>query len=204
LRVLALDLSSSTGYAILEGEPDSIPKVLRSGTIVCPDADPRYAGHYPWALRNRCAKMVDAIEMGVGVTTLSSVDHIVIEETNLGRNRYSQKMLEWIHLNVLHLLASYGATVWYINTSDWRRKLGTTLTAEDKKLNAKVRKLKKSGDKAGLKALGVRGKIGKKHVAVRFVNQTYNLGLKLKDNDQADAICLGVAYFLGVSTCDGK
>lgn len=202
MLVLALDLSTSTGYAILEGQEGAIPKVLRSGTIVCPPAEPGTA-QYPWSLRNRCAAMVELISTVI-THDLSDMDYVVIEETNLGRNRYSQKMLEWIHLNVLNLLALHGKTVKYINTSDWRRKLGTTLTAEDKKLNAKVRKLKKSGDKVGLKALGVRGKIGKKHVAVRFVNQTYNLGLKLKDNDQADAICLGVAYFLGVSTCDGK
>lgn len=129
---------------------------------------------------------------------------VVIEETNLGRNRYSQKQLEWIHYQVLNSIRSFECAVFYVNTSDWRRKLGTTLTKEDKKLNAKVRKLKKSGDKEGLRKLGVRGKIGKKHVAIRFVNAYYNLQLRMKDNDVADAICIGSAYLLGVATCDGK
>jgi hypothetical protein len=44
--------------------------------------------------------------------------------------------------------------------------------------------------KAGKK----RGKISKKHLAVRMVNEKYGKKLKLKDNDEADAILMGQAY----------
>ena len=39
-----------------------------------------------------------------------------------------------------------------------------------------------------------RGKISKKHLAVRMVNDLYGKQLKLKDNDEADAILMGQAY----------
>ena len=92
----------------------------------------------------------------------------------------------------------------YVNTSDWRKVIGGNLTKADKAMNIKVRKLKKAGNKEALKALGVRGKVTKKHVAIRYVNATFGLDLKMKDNDIADAICQGTAYFLGVKHCDGK
>jgi len=142
-------------------------------------------------------------QMAIEVVDREKPDLVVIEETNGSRSRYTQKILEWIHMEVCSLLLRRGLAPRYINTGDWRRVVGARLTKEDKKLNAKVRKLKAAGDKAGLKALGVRGKVGKKHVAVRYVNNQFGLNLKMKDNDQADAICLGVSYFLGAPICDG-
>jgi Holliday junction resolvasome RuvABC endonuclease subunit len=40
----------------------------------------------------------------------------------------------------------------------------------------------------------VAGKIGVKNLSVNYVNEFYNLKFKKKDNDIADAICLGLAY----------
>jgi hypothetical protein len=49
----------------------------------------------------------------------------------------------------------------------------------------------------------VKGKVTTKHLAVRLVNSVYGLGLKQKDNNDADAICLGLAFFAGAQPCDG-
>lgn len=216
MKVLALDISTNAGWALLEGQMGEIPKILETGTITN-DGPVSSFGDYPWSMQ-RAANSI-AIRL-VQLYIDKNPDVIVIEETNKpGRfgNRYSQKLLEFIHCHVLALLHEHTQTesavhskyiclpdVVYINTSDWRKIVGANLTKADKALNVKVRKLKKAGDKEGLKKLGVRGKIGKKHVAVRFVNTAYGLNLKMKDNDIADAICQGTAYFLGVKHCDGK
>jgi len=36
------------------------------------------------------------------------------------------------------------------------------------------------------------------------VNNRFGLALKPKDNDIAEAICLGLAYALGAQVCNGK
>jgi hypothetical protein len=41
-----------------------------------------------------------------------------------------------------------------------------------------------------------RGKIGKKHLSVRYVNDIFGLDFKIKDNDIADSICLASSYFI--------
>lgn len=202
MRVLALDISTKTGWAVLEGDLGSVPKLVEHGRVAL-DAKIRGYGDlaYPWDYMAGIEKMAFMI---ADVAGSHNVDRIVIEETNGSKSRYTQKILEWLHYCTLGAIRTRGVMVSYINTSDWRRAVGATLTKEDKKLNVKVRALKKKGDKAGLKTLGARGKIGKKHVAVRYANNTFGLALRMKDNDAADAICLGTSYFLGVPDCTGE
>lgn len=209
MRVLVFDISTCTGWALLEGEMGQIPKIIETGTIVNDEPVSTY-GDFPFSYLHAATSI--ALRISQKYTSSHSVkpiDVVVIEEINKpGRfgNRYAQKILDFIHCLVLSMF------VWekpipkvvYINTSDWRKTIGGNLTKADKAMNIKVRKLKKAGDKAGLKALGVRGKISKKHVALRYVNATFGLNLKMKDNDIADAICQGTAYFLGVKHCDGQ
>lgn len=201
MKILALDFSTNTGWALLEGPSGQIPKIVATGRIDKPFVDTPY----PWRPM-AIAKWIghDAHQLAL----YHVPDAIVIEETNKGKNRYSQKQLEFIHFAFLREVFDSGVVsldhLHYINTSDWRKILGTGLTAEDKKLNAKVRKLWKAGDRKGIKNLGVRGKVNKKHTALRYVNSTYGLDLRMKDNDVADAICIGTSYFLGVALCDGK
>jgi hypothetical protein len=54
------------------------------------------------------------------------------------------------------------------------------------------------------KALGLKGRVTKKHVAVIEANRRFGLDFKQKDNDIAEAILLGVAYLSGAPICDGK
>lgn len=213
MKVLALDISTRAGWALLEGDfgSDSLPKILETGVIELGDPVSGFKGSsYPWDYVDGCMTQAEALCNRV---YMSRADKVVVEETNRpGRftSRYSQKILEFIHAYFLYRLG--GASGWraadgsvqYINTSDWRKAVGAQLTKADKALNAKIARLKRSGDKKALKALGVRGKISKKHVALRFVNQSYGLNLKMKDNDIADAICQGVAYLKGAPVCDGK
>lgn len=212
MRILALDISTKTGWALLEGEQGSVPRVVKSGRVVLDGKVRGYAAlSYPWDYLKAIEVMAHEI---IGEVVEHDPDIVVIEETNGSRSRYTQKILEWLHMGVLRNLddltpagaprfKKYGQ-VNYVNTSDWRKAVGATLTKEDKKLNVQVRKLKKAGDKAALKTLGVRGKFGKKHAALRYVNNTFGLDLRMRDNDIADAICLGTAWFLGAPICDGN
>jgi hypothetical protein len=80
--------------------------------------------------------------------------------------------------------------------------------SKDDKINNKVLKKAKelaaaTKSKLDKSKVGIKGAVTKKHLAIRFVNATYGLDLKVKDNDIADAICLGAAYLNGARTCDG-
>jgi Holliday junction resolvasome RuvABC endonuclease subunit len=140
-------------------------------------------------------------------------DVIVIEETNLGKNRYSQKMLEFLHCAFAERFLNRETKpvpdpkIVYLSSSSWRHALGLQMSKEDKRNNAKLSKAKRNaalyGTKLDKAALGIRGRVNKKHVAIRFVNSTYGLALLVKDDDIADAICLGLAYFQNAAQCDG-
>lgn len=212
MKVLALDMSTSMGVALLERpNPDSEPKIVYYGTRSLPQTVLAY-GSYPFCYVNAAygiqAHVIELIE-------LHKPDVVVIEETNLGKNRYSQKMLEFIHCIVVQWLSTNfsGRTV-YISSSIWRQTLGLQMTKDEKKRNSSLSKLKKqSKDQDGKvdlkkfnelkKASGIRGKVTQKHVALRYVDTVYGIKLKTKDNDQADAICLALAFFMGATPCDG-
>ncbi len=208
MRVLALDLSTSTGWALLEGILNRPLEVtlMEYGTVKLAHPIAEYSASYPWTYVHAAralARMVSAM------VETKKFDYVVIEETNLGKQRYSQKALEFIHFTVLSELQGLGLReqVQYVSSSEWRRTLNLHLTAEDKRLNRKLSqaksRAKSAHKKLDKKALGIRGKFTKKHMALRFVNSVFNLGLKVKDDDVADAICLAMSVFAGAPTCDG-
>lgn len=111
---------------------------------------------------------------------LYTPDFVYIEQTNSGSFRTSQKMLEFIHYSVLKMFreVNYETKIKYVDTSAWRAKHKIFMSKDDKKNN----KMVKDGKK--------RGKITKKHLAVKWANATYSLALKLKDNDIAEALAI--------------
>lgn len=203
-KILALDISTSAGWAFLdEGQPK---KLIDFGMIVNEDKISGY-GTYPESYVGAAEAM--AIRL-LELVLRFNPDKIVIEETNKGRSRYTQKILEFIHCTLLILLRrdNHIQKVVYVNTSDWRKITGVELSKEDKKQNTKLSKAKsaakKKNEKLDKKSLGIRGKITKKHLAIRVANDLYDLQLKPKDDDIADAICIGTAWCYGVKHCDGK
>lgn len=210
-KILTLDLSTSTGWAFSNTSPGQATFNIDYGVIKLDKPIHEHAATYPWSYLLAVAALVSQIEQLVeGLHP----DIIVIEETNGSRARYTQKVLEFIHFGVLQMIAKYivnknfKAQVVYINTSDWRKVLGLHLTKDDKKKNAKLAKAKrdalKKGEKLDKKKLGIKGKVNKKHVAIRFVNDKLGLELKAKDDDIADAICLLLAYLADAPHCDGR
>ncbi len=203
--VLGLDISTSSGWAVRRDG-----KIVEYGTLTTPLTLAEYGG-YPYNYIQAANVMAGSL---LSVVQEFAPDVIVIEETNLGKSRYTQKILEWIHLSLLlklkeliALQGSYSPKVIYLSSSVWRQALGLTMSKIDKKNNAKLSKAKRLAAELGVKVdkktLGVAGKVNKKHIAIRHVNDTYGLKLKVKDDDVADAICLTEAYEKKATPCDG-
>lgn len=208
MRLLSLDLSTHAGWALFDlSDGPPTPLLLNYGVLELPSTAIKMGpGFYPWNYRHAANTIADQV---LELVRKIKPDRIVIEETNLGKQRYSQKILEWVHKAVLDLLAlDMDITdVTYISTSSWRSCLELRLTKEDKRSNSRLSraksKAKKKGQKLDKKKLGVKGRKNWKHLAIEFVNKKYDLALKVKDNDVADAICLGTAFLRGAGLCDG-
>lgn len=201
MRVLALDYSTHAGFALFDYGGLMKYGTLHAGCVL------KESGAYPWNY------------VGVADHQAAQVSHelirvfdpqvVVIEETNGSKNRYTQKLLEFLHYALLDQLHHEypQIRVVYVNTGDWRKNLGIWLSKDQKKQNAKLSKAKSAAKKSGTKldkvALGIRGKITKKHAAVAYVNHRFGFKLKVKDNDTAEAICIGLAFLNNVPHCDG-
>ena len=208
MKVLALDLALTTGWALLEGEINSdTPKLLDYGAIKAPELDPSFS--YPLNNIERVEELGKWIEQRV---FLSQPDVIVIEQLNRGMNRHSQTLLAFIHHRVListiMLPFLQDSKIHYLDSSSWRAAVKLGLTKEQRaqnlalsKAKSKAKKAKKPLDK---EALGITGKITKKHLSVNLVNFTFGLELKKKDDDVADAVLQGLAYLKGAKLNYGK
>lgn len=215
MRLLCLDLSTHAGFADFEWDGSSKPTLTSHGTIHLGKNVLEY-GPYPFCYPRAAQEMAKKILSYSGLLN-QPVDVFVVEEINLGRNRYTQKILENVHRSVLDVLALYldqhkeeagrDVRVVYLDSSEWRHNLGLRMSKEQKRSNAKLSKAKRlvaeSGAKLDKKSLGIKGKTTPKHLAVAYANQAYDLRLKMKDNDAADAICLGLAFCNGATPCDG-
>lgn len=179
-RVLAIDLSTKSGWAVFEDTTLKASGNLGHQPVedFNVNADPNFSPKYPW-------NIMDAAEcVAANVHALVSVhepEHIVIENTVKGRNRHTQRLLEWLHFTLLFKLR-HGVGITYMDPSEWRKIVDMRLSKDQKKNNRDV--------SAGKK----RGRIGKKHLSVAMVNEKFSKTLKLKDNDEADAILLGLAF----------
>lgn len=212
-RVLAIDLSTHTGWAVFIRRDGGEPQRVASGTLH--EQKKPATRSYPWSLLDRVMAYKDAV---AGLVREHSPDVVVIEETNLGQNRYDQKLLEWLHLMLLSFIyanAARGGTsptlenVKYLSSTTWRNALGIRLSAEDKKNNKKLSEIKKMSKDAKRrnelkKQFGITGQRTLKHVAVKYANEKFGLELLEGDNDQAEALCLGMAFFAGAKPCDGS
>lgn len=204
MRVLGLDISSKTGWALLEGEVGAVrPRIVETGRL---DLGKKIDDHglYPWSFLAASEAMAARI---LAEIQRSRPDTVVIEETNLGRDRYAQKFLEFVHRSVLGKLAVMpdsserkSLQVIYYSTSDWRSALNLRMSTEDRQNNKKLKMAKAAAGPEGKvdkKTLGVKGKVTAKHLAINYVNSQFGLDFKVKDNDRADAVCLAAAFFTG-------
>lgn len=218
-RVLALDVSTHTGWAVISRRDGGEPQRVDSGTLheskqaVSGEQLGEYAQPYPWSLVDRVMRYKNEL---AHLVARHGPDIVVIEETNLGQNRYDQKLLEWLHLMLLSNIYARSmqsglpklSNVKYLSTTAWRSALGIKLSDEDKKNNRKLSEIKKMTKDIKRrnelkKQFGITGLRTLKHVAVKYVNDRFKLDLLEGQNDEAEAICLGMAYFAGAKPCDG-
>lgn len=204
INFLALDLSSRIGYCYFHVEDFSI-KSLRYGKLDFKTLTPfsmKYdksgVENHPYDYLNFTNILTE--QFNQSVLQQEMPDIIIIEQTNKGRNRWTQKLLEWEHYSICSLLVAQGFKdgIKYIDTSKWRSILNIKLSLEQKRTNRKIKKEKTALVEAGESIGGMKGKTNTKHLALTFVNEKFKLNppLKMKDNDIADAICVGYAYLL--------
>lgn len=194
-RILALDMSTKTGYAVIDIEGDKFT-LISDGTLEkVSEPEGRYPENYLDWSQQCISKIID-------VYNEFQPDELVIEETAKGsKNNMSQKIVEFVHYE-LALCFEKGGIMYdkprrFFLTEEWRRIVGCRMNDAEKKQNAEVRKQKKKGIKVCKDKDGKRiGKVGKKHVNVRRANEVYGLELILKDEDRADALLLAHALFL--------
>jgi len=196
-KFAALDLSSKTGWSIFDEN-----ELKDYGRLDCKIVDfnvnkePNKSPHYPYNIMDASKDMVDKVMV---ILNTYKVGHVVVENTVKGRNRNTQRFLEWLHYATCEKFREKGIVFKYMDPSEWRAALNIRLSSDDKKNNKKVKKAFDMG--LSKKEAKVKGKVGRKHLSVRYVNEymkkigIFNYGpLKLKDNDIADSICLGLAY----------
>lgn len=197
-RVLALDISTKTGYAVVDMDESGF-ELIKSGTLPKESEPSEEDGKYPvnyllWS--HHCMEHI------VDIFREFDPDELVIEETAKGsKNNMSQKIVEFIHYEMAEgfTLDGYFGDIprTYFLTEEWRRICGCKMNDAEKKQNAEVRKQRKKGIKVCKDKDGKRiGIIGKKHVNVRRANEVYGTELILKDEDRADAMLLAHALYL--------
>lgn len=191
IRLLALDLSTKTGWAVMD-VIDGGFNLVKSGTLPkLEKPDHPYPMDYAiWA--QNCFDSIFALIKEY------KPDELVIEETSKGsKNNYSQKILEFIHYLMAVYISACGIKATYYMTGQWRGICGCKLTLEEKKRNKVVKTSHSEGTKVVKNAEGKRiGKIGKKHVNVRRANEIFDLDLVRKDEDRADALLLAYAHYI--------
>jgi Holliday junction resolvasome RuvABC endonuclease subunit len=174
MKVLGLDVSTKTGFAVISGGTLIEKGLIQTPAVIMENRVEDFS-----TLRRAEVMAQDIMRLIVR----HQPDLICIEQTNAGRFRGAQKQLEFIHCLILFYLCNeqmgnYGDCLRYVDTSKWRSTLGVKLSKDQRKHNKNV------------KSKVARGKITPKHLAVAWANEKYGLFLKLKDNDQADAIAL--------------
>lgn len=214
MRILSLDISSSTGWALLDTEVG--PASLQFGCIKLPKRARDYAEH-PWSYWLAAHELARLLIKRIYDSNLGEGDVVVVEETNGGgrASRWSMKFLEYCHCAFLsHYMKEFegiSIKLVYVNTSEWRRVTETRLTKEDKNQNAKLSRHKRQAKMKGQKltyqdkqAIGIAGKTTIKHVAIRRCKELFNIELTATQDDPADALLMLKAYVDGAKPCTGQ
>jgi Holliday junction resolvasome RuvABC endonuclease subunit len=195
-RVLGLDMSTKTGFTLLISDASGM--VLEEYGQIPQIHTPE--GAYPESFIIWSHAVVDEI---VKVIERLKPNVLVIEETAAGSKAiYTQKILEWIHYLVAKYIVDKRLKVVYIMTGQWRSEIGCSMSKEESKHNKTVKEYKKKNSTSlAYDISGKRiGKITKKHVNVRRINEIFGkylkTPLKMKDEDAADSLGLAYAYHL--------
>jgi hypothetical protein len=195
-RVLTLDISTKTGYALTISSDEGIHLEAcgQIPKIECPDE------RYPDSFVSWAYLCYDEIEKLVKAHTPTV---LVVEETAANsKSSHSQKILEFIHFLVARLIKEIAIKSIYLQTGQWRKEANSYMNPDEKKHNKEVSKYKvKNKTKIAYDINGKRiGKITKKHVAIRRANEVFgkyfDKPLRKKDEDLCDSLMISLAYHM--------
>jgi hypothetical protein len=174
MKILGLDISKHTGFSVLEDG-----KIIESGTYDVDDPE-EFKTLLEEVRYNYEAQ--DLARFIYGLYLKHDPDVCYLEQINRGKNRHSQKMLDGLHYAIIEMFINQNwiHKVRYVDTSAWRNTLSVRLNKDQAKHNKQV------------KQKLIRGKITPKHLAVMKANEVFGLRLKLKDNNTADSLMLGL------------
>lgn len=203
MRFMALDISTKTGYAIFDDN-----NLIQHGLINLQKpahykADVKTFADLPEDYPNSFIETAEALaKQCLDTFLLHDCELVIIEHTEKGKARLSQRLLEWINYAVYQEFRKRSIPTRYIFVSDWRNIVKCYLKywPEYKTWNSKIAKLKKAAipTKSGAKIAKIDGKIvtrvDQKKLSIILANEAF--GLNLKDDNIADAVNIGRAAFL--------
>lgn len=206
MRILAFDLSSHTGWAVMDQD-----SLIKSGNFDVKISDwksdvhrsdqfsPKFPGNFATAVQEivtKCSALVEEWKP----------DLVVTEFIEGSSRRFSQMFLDWLHYEFYRELSSKGQPYRYILNSDWRNfcKCWISQHPEHIKFNAKIGRLKRQAKptKSGAKVAKIDGKvvsrIDAKKLSIMIAQDHF--GIKLDSDDEADAInqCRAAQHMWGV------
>ena len=180
MRILSLDISTHTGWSVFDNE-----RLIEYGKynihVSGYKAEIKSYKDYPASYPKNFIDAANSQENKVNeLLKLYNPDAVVIEETNKSRQRFSQKILEWMHFTVVSLLLSKNQKFGYITTTCWRKQTNCYMKdwPEYKKWNYKVSQAKKTAKltKSGSRVAKINGKvvsaINQKKLSVILANNT--------------------------------
>jgi len=200
LKYISLDISTNTGYAVFEDA-----KLINYGVFTRKvknyKADVRTYKDLPDCYPENFLETVDIItEECMKLIVDNQIDMAIIEHPENGKQRLSQRLLEWTHLTLVRALKAANVPFKYILVSDWRRVVNCYLKywPEHQIWNKEVKKAKAKAipTKKGTLVPKIDGKrvsaMNQKKLSILIANQHYLISVK--DDNIADAINIGRAY----------
>ena len=202
MRYIALDISSNTGYAVFDNDKLIAYDVFTrkvEGFKADIKAFTDLPDIYPYNFMKASQEVARLCHNAYGKYGCSMA---VIEHPELGKQRLSQRLLEWNNLAVCQRFQEFGIPFKYLLVADWRKRVQCYLRywPEHQKWNKEVGKAqkiaKKESEKLGRKVMAkidgkVVSKINQKKLSIILANEKY--GITIKDDNIADAINLGRA-----------
>ncbi|HEY5236625.1 MAG TPA: hypothetical protein VIJ14_10630 [Rhabdochlamydiaceae bacterium] len=195
-RILALDMSSKTGWASMVSSDSGID--LEDFGMIDPIHQPE--GPYPSNFVDWAYLIFDSVE---GLIKRFKPDILAIEETCAGsKGVYTQKILEFSHFMLAKHIKECNIRSVYLLTGAWRSEVGAKMTKEESAHNKYVKDYKKKNKTK--RAYDINGKLigkkTKKHINIRRANEIFSKflekPLRKKNEDEADALLLGYTLHL--------
>jgi hypothetical protein len=194
MKILAFDLSSHTGWAVIDGS-----ELLGSGHFDVTISDwkndisktEQFPPQFP---KNFAVAVRDIVNECEEILNVWKPDLVVTEFIEGSSRRFSQMFLDWLHFEFYSKMTELNQPYKYILNSDWRNHCGCWISQHPdlKKYNAKVGRAKRAAKptKSGAKVAKIDGKVvsrvnGKK-LSIMLASKHFNLDIK--SDDEADAI----------------